>query len=301
MSGLMDAFGSPNKSSVTHVTSRLDRVRYASNFQDAFYPPKGTARVKELTRRAIISLLAALPTSNRPPSLRLLYCHYVFDDQVKRFETTLRALLSLGDFVDSATLIKIIAGTHTLTRDVFHLSFDDGFKNVISNAMPILRRYGIPAIFFVPTSQVLEEAGPLSRSEHSHGPRPIEMATWYDLERAASLGFEIGSHTRRHARLSGLSMRAMEDEIYGSREDLIRRLGRCRYISWPYGRSSDVDVTALSVVEKAGYEACFGAFRSRVLPGITSRFRIPRHHFEVQWPITHIQFFARGGLEKELS
>lgn len=285
------------------MSNKLDKTRHAREFRDAFYRTKGIARLSEFARHSILSLLSALPAPNRSPSLRLLYCHYVFDDQVQQFETVLRTLLDLGDFVDSTTAIKIVAGTQDLTRDVFHLSFDDGFKNIILNAMPILRRYNIPAIFFVPTSQIVGDIGQISADVDLHGPQPIEMATWRDLEKAVSLGFEIGSHTRRHARLSELSKStsAMEDEILGSREDLIERLGHCRYISWPYGRSSDVDASVLSVVEKAGYDGCFGAFRGRVVPGVTSRFRIPRHHFEVQWPLTHIEFFARGGLEKELA
>ena len=132
-------------------------------------------------------------------------------------------------------------------------------------------------------------------------PSVIEIATWDDLEKACAAGLEIGSHTRTHVRLSEVSRSkaAIEDEIFGSKADLERRLGRdCHYISWPYGRTTDADAQSLQTVEKAGYRACFGAFRGRVIPKITDRFRIPRHHFEVQWPLSHVKCFAHGAMER---
>lgn len=248
----------------------------------------------------MLSALASIPRRRTGPRLRLLYCHYVFDDQVSRFDAVLQTLRSMGAFVDTVTAIEIVKGNLPIARDVFHLSFDDGFKNIVSNAAPILRRHEIPAIFFVSTGFIAETTKSASAPLRSPWPSNIEMASWNDLEKAMSMGLEIGSHTRTHARFSELSgsVTAIEDELYGSKEDITRRLGACRYISWPYGRISDADDSVLTAVEKAGYDACFGAFRSPVIAGVTNRFRIPRHHIEVNWPDPHIRYFASGGLER---
>ena len=91
----------------------------------------------------------------------------------------------------------------------------------------------------------------------------------------------------------------MEDEIFGSKADIERQLGMpCPYISWPYGRLSDADDRSLAMVREAGYEACFGAWRGQVLPGHTDQFSIPRHHFEPQWPLSHVRYFASGAREE---
>jgi hypothetical protein len=90
----------------------------------------------------------------------------------------------------------------------------------------------------------------------------------------------------------------LDDEIGGSKKQIEEELGQeCRYISWPYGRLSDADNESLKAVERAGYEACFGAYRGTVRPGETDLFSIPRHHFEVQWPVSHVLYFARGNME----
>ena len=90
----------------------------------------------------------------------------------------------------------------------------------------------------------------------------------------------------------------MEDEIIGSKKELEANLDcECRYISFPYGRLSDADDASLKMVKNAGYTACFGAYRGTVRPGSTDIFSIPRHYFEVQWPIPHIKYFALGNME----
>ena len=70
----------------------------------------------------------------------------------------------------------------------------------------------------------------------------------------------------------------------------------CKYISWPYGRITDVDKASLGMMKNAGYQACFGAFRGSVIPKATDMFSIPRSHFEVHWPISHVKYFARGNM-----
>jgi hypothetical protein len=90
----------------------------------------------------------------------------------------------------------------------------------------------------------------------------------------------------------------MEDEILGSKKELEANLNyECKYISWPFGKLTDADSKSLKMVKDAGYAACFGAFRGTVEPGTTDIFSIPRHHFEVQWPISHVEYFARGNME----
>jgi peptidoglycan/xylan/chitin deacetylase (PgdA/CDA1 family) len=220
----------------------------------------------------------------------------VFDDQQKSFRNHIARLTKLGRFVSTDTVIDIVSGTVTVKENLFHISFDDGFKNVLTNALPVLNDYGVCAAFFVPTLQVQAADG----SKNPYATSDIEMATWDDLGRAAEKGLEIGSHTRTHARFSDISNSpaAIEDEILGSKADIEENLGRpCRYISWPYGRLSDADPVSLQAVERAGYAACFGAYRGRVEPGSTDRFAIPRHHFEANWPVSHVRFFANGGLE----
>ncbi len=78
----------------------------------------------------------------------------------------------------------------------------------------------------------------------------------------------------------------------------LQKLGKeCKYISWPHGTEKDIDNTSLEMIKESGYKACFSAFRGSIDPDKTNIFRVPRHQFEVEWPILHTRYFANGNLE----
>jgi len=254
-------------------------------------------------RYAALSVSAALDKNQEESYLRCIYCHYVFDDQKEDFDIIIKKLKNTGHFVDTATCVQMVQGSRKIDGRYFHLSFDDGFRNNFINAVPILKKNGIPAIFFVPSSLIDADWNEARNycMETTHYRAVIEMLRWSDLDEMVSMGFEIGSHTRTHARFSAISNNSelMENEILGSRTELeanIRGL-ECKYISWPYGKITDADMESLEMVNRAGYQACFGAYRGSVKPGKTDIMKIPRHQFEVQWPVSHIMYFVRGNME----
>jgi hypothetical protein len=276
---------------------------YATSFRQAVRPARGFQRIRSIARDCALSVRGIVSRPSNTPSLRVLYCHYVFDDQRRQFEAIVRYLQSIGEFVGIDEVLEVLEGRKAIEHNLFHLSFDDGFKNIVTNALPVLREHDVPATFFVPTAIIsapVEQVEKYCRATTNY-PSVIEVASWDDLEKACTSRLEIGSHTRTHVRFSEISTSkaAIEDEIFGSKADLERRLGRdCDYISWPYGRINDADAASLSAVKQAGYRACFGAFRGRVIPKTTDQFRIPRHHFEVQWPLLHVKCFAHGAMER---
>lgn len=54
--------------------------------------------------------------------------------------------VTLNDIVDA------LNGTRTLSRCSFHLTFDDGFREMYETVAPILQRAGVPATFFLNTA-----------------------------------------------------------------------------------------------------------------------------------------------------
>jgi peptidoglycan/xylan/chitin deacetylase (PgdA/CDA1 family) len=264
----------------------------------------GPPGFRERLRGYALSLLSRGSQPETRPSLRLLYLHNVFKDQVAEFERQVKYLLSIGTFLTTDDVLAVIRGEKALNGRSFHLSFDDGFRNVITNALPVLVTHGIPATFFVPTGRIsadYSKAADYGRSA-TYFPCVIEMATWDDLGKAQEQGLEIASHTRSHARFSDISISPakMQDEIFGSKADIERELGRrCSYISWPFGTLRDADATSLDQVRRAGYSACFGAYRGRILPRKTDRYSSPRHHFEAHWPFSHFKYFVHGAGENQ--
>lgn len=278
--------------------------KYATSRKQAAPIPIGVKnRMRAFFRNIILTTLASVKSSSEDTFLRPLYCHYVFDDQKEQFEELIIELKQLGTFVDTDTCLAMIEGKREIDDKYFHLSFDDGFRNIFTNAIPILKRHKVPAIVFVPTSIVNADWETTRKYclETTRYRGVIEMIKWSDLAEIISSGFEVGSHTKSHARFSVISKEPslLEEEILGSKQEIEKTLGiECNYISWPYGRRGDADRSSLEMVRNAGYRACFGAFRGSIKPHITKdKYKIPRHHFEVEWPLVHIRYFAKGNME----
>lgn len=279
------------------------KTTYATNSALGVSKPRGAKdRLRAKARGVTLDVLSTINRREDKNYLRCLFCHHVFDDQLSAFEEILKRLSTYGRFVDTRTCEKMIRGEVPIEGRLFHLSFDDGFKNNFSNAFPILKRLNIPAVFFVPTSIIDADYGIVKDYclNVTNYPEVFEMMSWDNLKELVENGYEVGSHTQTHARLSEVSLDndRLLTELTGSKLDIEKNLGvDCNYISWPYGRVVDVDKTALHVIKTLGYSACFGGYRGTVVAQTTDIMDIPRHHFEVHWPLRHTLYFARGNGE----
>jgi len=135
------------------------------------------------------------------------------------------------------------------------VTFDDAYRSVRTLGEPILGRLGWPATVFVPTDFAGTER-PMSWPgiEHwadgEHAPELVAMS-WEELDGLAAQGWEIGSHTCSHPRLTELGEPALEREMRLSRAACEERLGRpCESIAYPYG---DHDVRVVDAARRSGY------------------------------------------------
>ena len=242
-------------------------------------------KVRHAARSVALSLLGTVAAPPKGSFLRALYFHEVGPQRAGSFAAILERLMREGEFVDTETCLAMLTGLRPVKGRYFHLSFDDGHRTLIEHAAPVLKRLGIPAVFFVCTSWV--------------GAKP-DVLSWGDLRELQSQGFEVGSHTRSHANLAEVPrLGRLKEEVAGSKQDIEQRLGTaCKYIAWPYGRKRDINKASTQAIVQAGYQACFGAFRGSIYAGQTNAFQIPRHHLEADWPWKHIRYFAHGHGEK---
>jgi peptidoglycan/xylan/chitin deacetylase (PgdA/CDA1 family) len=128
---------------------------------------------------------------------------------------------------------------------------------VFELALPILRAAGAPATVFVPTALVgADEPMAWPGVDHwlatPHAKELVGMS-WEQLAELADAGWEIGSHSRRHARLTELGDSALAEELSASRQECETRIGRpCRTLAYPYGA---VDARVMWAARAAGYDA----------------------------------------------
>jgi peptidoglycan/xylan/chitin deacetylase (PgdA/CDA1 family) len=136
------------------------------------------------------------------------------------------------------------------------ITFDDAFRSVVTLGLPILRELGVPGTVFVPTGHV---GGVTMRwpgiDDWAGTPYEQELVgcTWDEIAELANAGWEIGSHTRSHRRLTTLSDHEVDVELTDSKAECEDRLGRpCRSLAYPYG---DHDERVVRAVRRAGYAA----------------------------------------------
>jgi peptidoglycan/xylan/chitin deacetylase (PgdA/CDA1 family) len=176
-----------------------------------------------------------------PRTHRASYCH------VRRFRAQMAYLarfryrvLSLQD-----AYAGLFTGAPLPARSVV-LTFDDGYDNFRTHALPVLQEHGFPATVFAVADRVGGEADWLTEFV---GPRPrlMDAAALRDLPATV----EVGSHALTHPRLSRIPPPGMVREVRESRERLEGILGRpVRHFCYPYG---DHDRAVVEAVRDAGY------------------------------------------------
>lgn len=124
------------------------------------------------------------------------------------------------------------------------LTFDDGFANFASDALPLLREFGLPATLFV----VSQHVGRTNRWADASNARVPELPLlpWNEVARMAEAGVTLGAHTRTHPHLSRLSAEQLSDEMQGSVAEIAQHTGQTvTTFAYPYGdRSAEVDAAA---------------------------------------------------------
>jgi len=112
--------------------------------------------------------------------------------------------------------IKAGQKKNPLTGRFVVLTFDDATRGQYRYARPLLKRFGYPASFFVPTAMV-ESGRPVSRGQTG-------VMTWPDLRTLVREGFQIASHGHTHRDLSRLSASRLRGEVQKSFALLKKRL-----------------------------------------------------------------------------
>jgi peptidoglycan/xylan/chitin deacetylase (PgdA/CDA1 family) len=72
------------------------------------------------------------------------------------FEDQVDGLTEEADPADLADALAFLRGDHRPPRDLFLLTFDDGFREHLETVTPILAQRGIQGLFFVPTAPIEE-------------------------------------------------------------------------------------------------------------------------------------------------
>ncbi len=183
-----------------------------------------------------------------PGTCVVLYYHAIRPEHRSCFAKQMDILLRNAKPGRADRLEPLDAGVHHAV-----VTFDDGYQNVIDNALPELEEREIPYTLFIVT-------GALGRRAHwLTGPRDSDCyGAVMTAEQLRSLSADlatIGSHTVTHPMLPAISAEAARREISQSRAQLEGMLNRkIGLFSFPYGAHHD---GLIEWCREYGYERVF--------------------------------------------
>jgi len=170
---------------------------------------------------------------------------------VETFDQQMKYLQDNGYHVITfAALADYFAEGSELPPQPVIISFDDGWQNQFTYALPSLEKYHYSATFFIVTD-VVGRKGFLS---------------WPELRTMLDEGMTIGSHSRSHPNLNKITdTDVLWDQIYSSKQALESHLEtKIEDFAYPYGF---YDATTAAMVQAAGYKAaracCNGGAKSQ--------------------------------------
>ena len=172
------------------------------------------------------------------------------DISAERFEQQLKWLARTGKVVSlEATL------NHT-RRDAIAITFDDGYRDNLTVALPMLEKFGLPMTLFVVAGFVGSD-GYLSEAELSEiSKHPL---------------ITIGSHGLWHRHFNRITLDEARFELTESKQLLEDTIGKSvDLVAWPYGECS-AEVEQLA--GECGYRAGWAVWQGT--NGTFSRWRVP--------------------------
>jgi len=169
------------------------------------------------------------------------------------------------------------------------ITLDDGYRDNLECALPVLLHYGYTATCYVVSAAIGTDNHWDAQQLGTHKPLMDlnELCRWRDA------GMEIGAHSRHHPHLPELSESELDDEVAGSRRELEGLLAvPVTQFCYPYGAAG---LREREAARRAGFAAAVTVQRGRAQPG-GDLFGLPRvmvggHHaphvFPLQLLTTH--------------
>jgi peptidoglycan/xylan/chitin deacetylase (PgdA/CDA1 family) len=174
-----------------------------------------------------------------------------------------------------SSLLERMNNPRPYTGRTIIITFDDGYKSMLTKLLPLVDEFHYPVTLFVYTDNVRDKAE--------------KIITWDDLKLLQSHGVDIQSHTISHADLPKLdeaetaqSKAQLFRELYYSRLILEKRLGKpVDFLAFPYGRYSN---QVIRYAMDAGYSRVFTTdYGSNVV--LHNNYCIRRHHIKKNYTI----------------
>lgn len=175
--------------------------------------------------------------------------------------------LTIDEFARATSPYLFPLARLSIRERTFLLTFDDGDEGLATMAYPVLADLGFTATTFLVTDYIGQE----NRWDVRYTRHRLRHLDWAAIETWRARGFDFGSHSATHRRLTWLKKPALAEDLARSRETLVDRLGAAagRAIAYPFGA---VNLMTVELARKTGFELGFaGAWEKGMDPLQLSR------------------------------
>jgi peptidoglycan/xylan/chitin deacetylase (PgdA/CDA1 family)/GT2 family glycosyltransferase/SAM-dependent methyltransferase len=193
------------------------------------------------TRELPILMYHRVAAGGAPATARYRVSPESFEAQLRYLSESGFRSVTLGEWGRAMRARRPVPGRCVL------ITFDDGYRDFLTEAWPLLSGYGLGATLFA----VAGEVGGRNRWDEGLG-ETLELLDWDELRGLRAEGLELGSHAWTHPRLTRLSAEDVVREAIRSRARLERELGgTVDAFAYPYG---DLDPAVRRLVGACGYD-----------------------------------------------
>lgn len=172
-------------------------------------------------------------------------------------------------FVSIDEVCSIIKSGKRQKQPFVCLTFDDGYKDNYTTALPLLKRLNVPFAVYITTGIIDNQLSMWWYPNQQLGLSLDELIA-LDNEPLCT----IGAHTISHPMIDSLSNDEQKKEIIDSKTILEQWLGHpVKHFSYPHGVYND---TTRQIVKEAGFSTSLRAWGGPIRRGDASLYELPR-------------------------
>jgi peptidoglycan/xylan/chitin deacetylase (PgdA/CDA1 family) len=231
--------------------------------------------------------------------MRILFYHRVSDDRdelsvhPRKFREQMEYLAEAGYRVLDIVQVADLLDAGETPERIVGLNFDDGYRDVSEQALPILAEYGFRATVFIATGVTDGRARFAWYRERQ--PPLLDWAEIAELDRGGTLEFE--AHSVTHPNLLAVDEERAAAEIEDSKRELEARLDRpVTALSYPAGLFGQRE---RGLAAKAGYRIAVSCEPGVNLPD-TDRFALRRRQIDARDRLLDFRAKVSGGHDTPL-
>lgn len=205
------------------------------------------------------------------------------------FAAQVKLLADEGRAISLQQLQRFVAGEDAIPDDACLITIDDGLLSTLTEALPVLEHYKVPAVAYVSAALVGRDAPAIDAERY---------LSWDELREVAASGLvAIGSHAHTHRSMGLMPLADARVEMTESRRALSENLDTdIPSFAYPFGTRSDFNAATDQALAEAGYAIAFSSIHGVVRTGMAP-LSLPRIKVEGGESLQMFATLSRGGMD----